>query len=91
MRLKIEKLRSGEPVKKEPHSPKGEYGSQNNELRFFGLLVFDDPEEEFFDFRIQICKGKGRCLTLRCNTIIDVGFKIEEICRGEHRVGLIVS
>jgi hypothetical protein len=63
---------------------KGEYCSENTKISFLNLFVFDDPQEELIDFRIQVCEAKGRHLTLRCNAVIDIGFKIEQICRGEH-------
>ena len=70
---------------------KGENGPQNTKFSFLDLFVFDDSEKELFDFRAQVCKGKGCCLTLGFNAVIDIGFKIEQIGRGEDRIGLIVS
>ena len=55
---------------------KGKYGSNNNSLSLFDLFVFKGPEKELFDFRTQVCKVKGCCLTLGFNAVIDSFSKV---------------
>ena len=60
-------------------------------IQVFDLFVFNDPEKELFDFRIRVCKVKGRCFSSRLNAVVYIGLKSDAIPINPYHRGVDLS